>query len=226
MPVMNLNAAITFSDVITSEDNDVFSLLHIDKSFPITYDTDGNRAIRRLSLALFLNATESKNKDFVKEANPRRIFVFDQEYQFRLRVTETKSGKSWDLKTFSIRPNDFEIHETPQFNIFKHTMVSTFSDIPLKEKKADESFVMKVLVRPKNDGDTTWAIQAIYPLSIVEWEKPNAGKMDNHRLKDPSELNSRQLDIDLMNNYIEKMENESVDETEKALRETGVIKDE
>lgn len=215
MPVMNLNAALTFADVLASEDDDALSLMHIDKSFPIMYDDSGNRVLRRLSLALFLNATESKNKDLVKKANPRSVFLFDNEYQFRVRLAEVNSGRTWNLKTFSLIPSKSNIRETPQFDIFTYTAVSTFSDIKLKEKKDAESFVIKVLVRPKNDESSMWVVQAVYPINVVEWEKPDKIDVDNHRLKEPSELDTSELCIDLIGDYIEKVEGKSANEAER-----------
>lgn len=174
MCMKNVNLTVTYADIIGNKEDNTISLLNINKSFPITYDDENNRIIEKLTMALFINAVETKDKKSLKNADPRTKMIFSNNYRFGLRLTESHSGNFTDLGEFSLRPNDTVITDATCCDIFKHTRLCVFDNIELPPKHADEFFVIKLLIKPISDEETNdgdWIVQTVCPILFSEEKK-------------------------------------------------------
>lgn len=171
MCMKNVNLTVTYADVIGNKEENTISLLNINKSFPVTYNDENNRIIEKLTMALFINAVETKDKKNLKNADPRAKMIFSKNYSFALRLTESHSGAFTDLGEFSLCPNDTVITDATCCDIFKHTRLCVFDNIKLPEKHINEFFVIKLLIKPISDEETNdgdWIVQSVCPISFLE----------------------------------------------------------
>lgn len=166
----NVNLTVTYADVIGNKEENTISLLNINKSFPITYDDENNRIIEKLTMALFINAVETKDKNSLNDTDPRAKMIFSKNYRFGLRLTESHTGAFTDLGEFSLCPKDTVITDATCCDIFKHTRLCVFDNIKLPKKNVNEFFVIKLLIKPILDEETNddWIVQTVCPISLTE----------------------------------------------------------
>ena len=159
----NINMTAVFCDIIANQDSPDISLGNIgNKHFYITIE-NGTRKISQLSLAVFLNATQAKN---AKANNPDNFFSFENEYEIRIRLTETFSGEFKDLTSFVVKPANG--HETEGLCrcVFQYTHLCMISDISLPEKREKERFVIKLVIRRCDSENENWIVQSISPIKF------------------------------------------------------------
>lgn len=163
MCMKNLNMTAVFCDIIANHDNPDVSLGDIgNKRFFITTENEV-RKISQLSLAVFINATQAKG---IKTADPDSVFSFEDEYEIRVRLTETYSGEFKDLTSFVVKPSDRVDAEGLCRCVFQHTHLCIFSNVALPEKREKERFVIKLVVRRCGAENDSWAVQSIFPIKF------------------------------------------------------------
>ena len=167
----NVNMTVTYGDLIGNKPDNSISILNMDKPFLVKYDENGKRSVEKITMALFINAVETKDKKSLENANPRDKMIFSERYSFVLRLTESNSGNFTDLGDFSLCPNDNVITDAKCCDIFKHTRLCIFDNITLPPKIENEFFVIKLLIKPTSSEELAgkdWIIQSVIPISFVE----------------------------------------------------------
>ncbi len=168
MCMKNVNTNVVFCDIVSNPNNLNVSLGNIGKKFHIFCEND-QRKISQISMAVFISATESKNKQFLTSVNPDLVFVFKEIYEFKIRLTETISGSFKDLETFLIEPSKQSDSEGLCRDTFNYTQLCMFSDILLPKDEDKERFVIKMLIRHYDENrtkDEDWVVQSIHPIEF------------------------------------------------------------
>lgn len=164
MCMRNVNLNAVFCDIISSPDTSSISLGNIRKKFHISSE-DNKRLISQISLAIFISATQTKDKEALEKVNPDLTFVFQEKYEIKIRLTETISGIFKDLNVFSVEPSNFADSIGLCRDTFNHIQLCLKNDVVLPEKSERERFVIKLLIRryqEQRNQDDGWMDRSIY----------------------------------------------------------------
>lgn len=180
MCMKNINTDVVFFDTIEYfSDSEKLNLCSAYLKYPTilaqSTENEGELVIPKLSVLLSINATErivdGKVKHFSDETNDNTFF-FDDEYELRLRVTETQSGRFVDLGDVFISPKEKGSYVQLDRNIYNKKIVCCFSNVRVsKPGKCLDSCVLKILVRRKVESEepNKWYVQSSHPM-ILEIE--------------------------------------------------------
>ncbi len=168
MCMKNININVVFSDIQIGDDQ-MLSLFNVGKPVRVQHD-DSIRKITQLSMAAFISATQSKDPKIIAKLNPDEVFTFSHKYELLIRLTETTSGKFKDIGHLDLDPATNDIHEGICRHTFNLTHLGIYQDISLPERKDDEKFVIKILIRRKTDGiqEKNWVVQTVVPFSLED----------------------------------------------------------
>ena len=173
MCMKNVNLTIITAEILGNKNTKSISLANIDK--PYFYQTIDNerRIIGPLTMAMFMQAVQSKEDDYITKINPDEKLLFSEKYAIKIRLTESKSGKAIDLDEFTICPDDTVFKQCVCCDTFKYTRFCIYEDIVLPSHKNDEFFVIKILIKhltnnPNEDENKPWTIQTVYPIYFQE----------------------------------------------------------
>ena len=170
----NINMNVIFCDIVSNENNSNISLGSVvDKKFHIS-STNSDRTISQLSMAIFVSAIQTKNKQVLSKIDGTSVFLFSQNYDVKIRLTETISGDFTDLGEFVLEPeNKFESDGLCR-SVYNYSYFCLFSNIMLPPKKEKERFVIKLLIRKKSDANSKnedWIVQNIAPIKFDNEQK-------------------------------------------------------
>lgn len=170
MCMKNVNLTIVTADVLGNKNKKSISLGDIDKS--CNYEIENKqRVIKSLSLAMFMQAIQSKDIENVESINPDEKLLFSERYAIKIRLTESKSGKAIDLDEFTLCPNDTVFKECVCCDTFKYTRLCIYDDIVLPPETDNEFFVVKILIKhltenSVEDSQKAWTVQTVYPITL------------------------------------------------------------
>ena len=168
MCMKNVNLNLVFCDMIPNQDGSDIALANfVGKQFKIQ-EENGRRVLPQVSLTLFVSATQTKDPDEAARINPDITFSFENDYDIKVRLTETISGSFMDLDSFLLEPAKHSISANLCRKTLNHTRLCVFQNIVLPEEKDNECFVIKALIRRHTQecNNESWAVQAIVPLKI------------------------------------------------------------
>ena len=141
MCMKNINTNIVFCDIISNENNRNISLGNVvNKKFHIS-SNNIERKITQLSMAIFVSATQTKNSQALSKMDSSSVFLFDQKYDVKIRLTETISGDFTDLGEFVLEPGATYESDGLCRSVFSYSHFCLFSDIVLPPKKEKAIFV-------------------------------------------------------------------------------------
>ena len=171
MCMKNLNMNIVFCDIVSNPDNSSISLGGIGKVFSFVVENNVKK-ISQLPMVIFVSATQSKNPEIIDKLNPNTDFIFSNQYEVKVRLTETISGDFQDLGEFEIDPSKSYDANGLCKSTFNYTQLCLFSDVVLHNiEKSKQRYVIKLLIRQKNRNKTTddrWIVQTIHPLQLCQ----------------------------------------------------------
>lgn len=174
MCMKNVNTdVVLFNSVLPNElDTKNFDLLGICKNTPAVRAEkirEGLLRIPKLDIVFSISATEKigDDKKPIHESSetPKNTFFMDERYKIRLRVTETHSGKFFDLDTINIVPIDKtitlcrKIYNQKGIYQYRNVLVATPPD-------GKDLCVLKVLIQNENEPDR-WIVQSMHPIQLV-----------------------------------------------------------
>lgn len=165
MCMRNINTNIIFADITTNQEGTIYSLENIGKKFHILSE-DNDKKIVSMSMALLISASEEKNNNSVFDES---IFSFENNYELRVRLTETYSGDFKDLAKIELEPQKTAVSSGLCKTTFNHTQLCFFERIELPSRLGSkEKYVIKVVVRAKdeNNTDRKWFVQSVHPIEF------------------------------------------------------------
>lgn len=173
MCMKNVNLTIMTADILGNRDAKSISLGNIDRPYYYEIINGQRNIIGSISLAMFMQAVQSKEESRVAQINPDEKLLFSENYAIKIRLTESKSGKAIDLDEFTLCPNDTVFKECVCCDTFKYTRLCIYDNVSLPKKRDDEFFVIKILIKhlsgnPEIDNSKGWTVQTVYPISLVE----------------------------------------------------------
>lgn len=172
MCMKNINTDVILFNKILSNEADInnINLLGISKDIPIVHATKVNEKLLRipdLDIFLSISAAEKINTDSKKPIHednetPADTFFMDEKYRLRLRVTETHSGKFFDLDTITIVPN----YVTLCRRIYSQKSLLHYSNVLVSmPPEGKDLCVLKVLIQ--HESQETWIIQSMHPIRLI-----------------------------------------------------------
>ncbi len=125
--------------------------------------------IPKLDIVFSISATErideQRNPVHEKNETPTNTFFMDERYLICLRVTETHSGKFFDLDTIPIEPSQKVI--TLCRRIFSQKGVYQFRNVLVAmPPEGKDLCVLKVLIQHEGEPDR-WIVQSMHPIRLV-----------------------------------------------------------
>jgi hypothetical protein len=164
----NVNINCVFGDIITTGVDSEFSLCNIGKRFCISRQDDNRRVISQLSMVVFISATQTKDEEKIKNINPEIEFFFNEDYEIKIRLTETFSGDFTDLFDFVIVPSKHAMNDGLCKSTFNYKQLCVKTNVELPCEKQKEKYVIKILIRHKTNLEKSneWTVQTIVPLEL------------------------------------------------------------
>ncbi len=169
MSIKNINITLTYANIVGDTVLNTISFFNIEKKHYVNIKSN-NRYIHSLQLVIFINAIQNKKETSTK-IDPRKKISFSEKYVVRIRLSEEISKQFTDLGEFVIFPEETRTISFDGYEIFKHTRLCIFENIILLDKKSNESFFIKVLIKPLNNNSNdknTWIVQSVYPIYLTE----------------------------------------------------------
>lgn len=174
MCMKNVNTdVVLFDDVLPNEaEGKNIDLLGISKDIPAVVAKkveDGLLSIPKLDIVFSIGATEKidVNKTPVHENGETSAdtFFMDERYKIRLRVTETHSGKFFDLDTININPSQKVI--TLCRRIFNQKSVYQYRNVLVATPPEGKDLcVLKVLIQCEKNPNR-WIVQSMHPIRLI-----------------------------------------------------------
>ena len=166
MCMRNINTNIIFADITTNQDGTNYSLENIGKKFRILSENEDKKIVS-MSMALLISASEEKNINTVMDES---VFSFKNDYELRIRLTETFSGDFKDLTKIILEPQKTAVSRGLCKTTLNHTQLCFFEKIELPSNLGNngENYVIKVVVRAidKNNPDKKWFVQSVHPIEF------------------------------------------------------------
>lgn len=181
MCMKNINTDILFFEDVSSDDDNknIINLHSASKGIPeidVNY-LDENKdilVIENLQFIFSVNANEliNNNVPFHKpDETPDNTIFFDEKYEILFRITETTSGRFFDLDDSPIiDPSNSDKVVRLCRSMYMDKVAYKYQNILVAAPPTGKNLcVLKVLIRRKNDENSqssVWVVQSTHPIKL------------------------------------------------------------
>lgn len=178
MCLKNINTSVVFFDEATA--TDTISKINLNSVYKDRPDVvarylDENKQILKIDSLQFLFSVNASEKSHIHEESetPDNTFYFDKKYEIRFRITETHSGKFFDLADgpiLDLSNSQDKVTHLCRY-LYEDKMILKYENVLVAAPEIGKNLcVLKVLIRRVDDSDPEldlpWVVQSMHQIKL------------------------------------------------------------